>query len=72
MKAGLAADAAGIATETVDVGPSGVVGQPPRLRVERVLLVYVVVLFVPGGKWCIHTHTHTQTDKDRNREECMR
>lgn len=48
MKAGLAVKAAGIATETVDVGPSGVVGHPPRLGVERVLLIYVVILFVPG------------------------
>ena len=48
MKAGLAAKAAGIATETVDVGPSGVVGHPPGLGVERILLVYVIILFVPG------------------------
>lgn len=48
MEAGLATKAAGIATETVDVGPSGVVGYPPRLGVERVLFIYVVILFVPG------------------------
>lgn len=48
MKAGLAAEAAGIATKTVDVGPSGVVGYPSRLGVERVLFIYVIVLFVPG------------------------
>lgn len=59
LKAGLAAKATGIATETVDVGPSGVVGYPPCLRVERVLLIYVVILFVPGWKW----YTHTQQKK---------
>lgn len=48
MKAGLAAKTAGIATETVDVGPSGVIGYPPRLRVERVLLIYVIIFFIPG------------------------
>lgn len=48
MKAGLAAEAAGIATETVDVGPSGVVGYPSRLGVEWVLFIYVIILFIPG------------------------
>lgn len=48
MKAGHAAQAARVAAETVDVGPSGVVGHPPCVRVERVLLVDVVILFVPG------------------------
>lgn len=48
MEAGLATEAARKATETVDVGPSGVVGYSPRLGVERVLFVYVVKLFVPG------------------------
>lgn len=47
MEAGLATEAAGIATETVDVGPSGVVGYPPGLGIEGVVLVYVVILFVP-------------------------
>lgn len=44
--ASVAIEAARIATETVDVGPSGVVGYPSGLRVERVLFVYVVILFV--------------------------
>ncbi len=48
MKAGQATEAACKATETVDVGPSGVVGYPPRCGVERVLFVDVVKLFVPG------------------------
>lgn len=48
MKTGLAAKAAGIATETVDVGPSGVVGHSSCLRIEWVLLIYVIILFVPG------------------------
>lgn len=59
LKAGLAAKAAGIATETMDVGPSGVVGYSPCLRIERVLLIYVIILFVPGWKW----YTHTQQKK---------
>lgn len=49
LVAGLAVEAAGEAAETVDVGPPGVVGYPPCLGVERVLLVDVVVLSVPGG-----------------------
>lgn len=50
MKAGLATETAGIATETVDVRPSGVVGHPACLGVERVLLIYVVILSVPEWK----------------------
>lgn len=50
LVAGLAVQAAGEAAETVDVGPPGVVGYPPGLGVERVLLVDVVVLAVPGGR----------------------
>lgn len=61
VKAGLAAEVAGIATETVDVGPSGVVRHPPCLWVERVLLVYVIVLFVPGRKlYTRHRQRRTQ------------
>lgn len=48
MKAGLAAKTAGITTETVDVGPSWVIGHPPCLRVEWVLLIYVIIFFIPG------------------------
>lgn len=48
MKAGLATKAAGIATETVDVGPSRVVGYPARLGVEWVLFIYVIILLIPG------------------------
>lgn len=48
MKVGLATEAARIATETVDVGPSGVEGYPPSLGVERVLLIYVIILSVSG------------------------
>lgn len=66
MKAGLATEAARIATETVDVGPSGVVGYPPCLGVEWVLLIDVIILFVSGLKW--DTHTHMRTDKDRQGE----
>lgn len=61
MKAGLATEAAVIATETVDVGPSGVVGHPPRLGVERVILIYVVIFFVPGWKWDTQ-HTNKDTN----------
>lgn len=50
LVAGLAVQAAGEAAETVDVGPPGVVGYAPGLGVERVLLVDVVVLSVPGGR----------------------
>lgn len=50
LVAGLAVEATGEAAETVDVGPPGVVGYPPGLGVERVLLVDVVVLSVPGGE----------------------
>lgn len=50
LVAGLAVQAAGEAAETVDVGPPGVVRYPPGLGVERVLLVDVVVLSVPGGR----------------------
>lgn len=50
LVAGLAVEAAGEAAETVDVGPSGVVGNPPGFGVERVLLVDVVILSVPGGR----------------------
>lgn len=46
MKSSLAPEAAGVAAETVDVGPPWVVGHPPSSRVERVLLVYVVIFFV--------------------------
>lgn len=48
MKAGLAAKACGIATETVRVGPSGVIGYPTSLGVEWILLIYVIVLFFPA------------------------
>lgn len=48
MKAGLAAKAADVAAETVRVGPSGVKRQPARLWVERVFLIDVVVLLLPG------------------------
>lgn len=50
LVAGLAVQAAGEAAETVDVGPPGVVGYAPGLGVERVLLVDVIVLSVPGGR----------------------
>lgn len=48
MQAGLAPEAAGKTTETVDVGPSGVVGHSPRFGVEWILLVYVIKHFVSG------------------------
>lgn len=64
MKAGLASKAAGKATETMCVRPSGVIGYLPRLGVEWILLIYVVVLFFPGSK----LSTHTCRQKDRNRE----
>lgn len=51
MKVGLAAEAAGKTTETVDVGPSGVVRRPAGLWVEGVLLIYVVVLLLPVSRW---------------------
>lgn len=71
LKAGLATEAARIATETVDVGPSGVVGYPPCLGVERVLLIDVIILFVSGLKWDTHTHTRVQTKTDRERVHAL-
>lgn len=50
LVAGLAVEAAGEAAEAVDVGPPGVVGYAPGFGVERVLLVDVVVLSIPGGR----------------------
>lgn len=45
MEAVLAAHAAAVAAEAVHVGEGGVLGaDPPRLGVERVLLVDVVVV----------------------------
>lgn len=50
MEAVLAAHAAAVAAEAVHVGEVGVRrGYPPRPRVERVLLVDVVVISFPGG-----------------------
>lgn len=57
MKARLAAKAADVATETVCVGSSWVKRQPTRLGVERVFLVYVVVLFFPGSELNIQAKT---------------
>lgn len=56
MEAGLATKTACIATETVDVGPSGVVGYPPCFRVEGVLFIYVIILFVSGLKRDTHVN----------------
>lgn len=63
LVAGLAVEAAGEAAETVDVGPSGVVGNPPGLGVEGVLLVDVVILSVPVGP------REQEGDGRRKREE---
>ena len=61
MQAGLAAHAAAVAAEAVDVGPAGVVGHAARLGVERILLVYVIIVPVPGeGGTRTHTQTHNQ------------
>lgn len=71
VMAALAIEAARIATETVDVGPSGVVGYPSGLRVERVLFVYVVILFVSGEG---HTDREIKRDKSAHintLQECI-
>lgn len=50
MEAVLAAHAAAVAAEAVHVGEGGVLrARPPRPRVERVLLIDVVVISVPVG-----------------------
>lgn len=50
VEAALAAHAAAVAAEAVHVGEVGVLrGYPPRPRVERILLVDVVVISFPGG-----------------------
>lgn len=49
VEAGLAAHAAAVAAEAVHVGEVGVLsGYPPDPRVERILLVNVVVIPLPG------------------------
>lgn len=49
VEAGLAAHAAAVAAEAVHVGEVGVLsGDPPDPRVERILLVNVVVIPLPG------------------------
>lgn len=50
MEAVLAAHAAAVAAEAVHVGEVGVLrAYPPRPRVERVLLIDVVVISFPAG-----------------------
>lgn len=50
MEAVLAAHAAAVAAEAVHVGEVGVLrARPPRPRVERVLLIDVVVISFPVG-----------------------
>lgn len=65
LVAGLAVEAAGEAAEAVDVGPPGVVGYAPGFRVERVLLVDVVVLSIPGGR----ASRKQEEDGEEGREE---
>lgn len=49
MEAVLAAHAAAVAAEAVHVGDVGVLGaHPPGPGVERILLVYVVVVSLPA------------------------
>lgn len=49
VQAALAAHAAAVAAEAVHVGEVGVLGaDPPGPRVERILLVDVVVISFPG------------------------
>lgn len=63
LEAGLAAKATGVATETVDVGSSGIVGHSPGLGVERVLLIYVVIVFISGLKKEKETQRKTETKR---------
>lgn len=50
MQAGLAPQAAAVAAETVQGSPRGVVGgHAPGLWVEGVVLIYVVIVSVPGS-----------------------
>lgn len=61
VEAGLAAHAAAVAAEAVHVGEVGVLsGDPPDPRVERILLVNVVVISLPG-----ETRVQEETDESR-------